>query len=64
MSSDLNDGQGDEMTCCERCWSDAYLRMLSDPSKTQADHYCDLIEERKESPCTPEQQRGERKETK
>jgi hypothetical protein len=40
---------------CEKCWSDAFLRMLADPSRTQTEHYSDLLLERKESPCTPEQ---------
>jgi hypothetical protein len=41
---------------CEKCWGDAYLRTLSDPGKTQAEHYRDLLEERKERPCSPAQQ--------
>jgi hypothetical protein len=41
---------------CEKCWEDAYLRHLSDPSKTQAEHYQDLLTERKDKPCTPEQE--------
>jgi hypothetical protein len=36
---------------CEKCWSDAYLRWMSDPSKTQAEHYKDLIDERQDNPC-------------
>jgi DNA-directed RNA polymerase subunit M/transcription elongation factor TFIIS len=36
---------------CEKCWSDAYSRMLADPSKAQTDHYYDLLEERKDNPC-------------
>lgn len=44
---------------CEKCWGDAYLRSLSQPEKTQAEHYGDLLSERKDNPCTPEQQRGE-----
>ena len=46
------------MSCCEKCWDDAYLRWMSDPSKTQADHYADLLVERKDDPCTLEQQEG------
>jgi hypothetical protein len=41
---------------CEKCWGDAYLRMLSEPSKPQADHYRDLLKEREGNPCTPEEQ--------
>ena len=40
---------------CEKCWSDAYLRALSDPSKDQTDHYFDLLEERKDNPCQQEE---------
>lgn len=37
---------------CEQCWSDAYNRhRFVDPSKSQADHYRDLLEERKDNPC-------------
>jgi len=39
---------------CEKCWADAYLRQMSDPSKLQVEHYRDLIEERKNNPCVPE----------
>ena len=45
---------------CEKCWGDAYIRMMvDDPTKSQADHYRDLLEERKNNPCTPEEQRGQ-----
>ncbi len=37
------------MASCEKCWRDAH----GDP-----DRYRELIEERKENPCTPEQQAG------
>ena len=46
------------MASCEKCWSDAYMRTLSDPMKSQAEHYHNLIIERKDHPCTPEQQAG------
>lgn len=47
------------MSACEKCWGDAYMRMrFVDPSKDQAEHYSDLIRERKDNPCTPEQQAG------
>jgi len=41
---------------CEKCWNDASLRVGSDSSKSQYDHYLDLMDERRETPCTPEQQ--------
>ena len=40
------------MSACEKCWSDAYMRMLTDPSKSQSDHYQHLLEERKDDPCS------------
>lgn len=36
---------------CEKCWSDAYLRMRDKPYKSQYDHYLDLLNERKDNPC-------------
>ena len=39
------------MSACEKCWGDAYMRMLANPSKAQAEHYRDLLEERKDNPC-------------
>lgn len=46
------------MPSCEKCWGDAYTRTHTNPRKSQAEHYHDLIEERKDNPCTPEQQAG------
>jgi hypothetical protein len=43
---------------CERCWGDAYLRYRADPRKSRSDHYHDLLLERKDNPCTPEQEKG------
>ena len=48
------------MSACEKCWGDAYLRTLYNPVKSQADHYRDLLEERKDKPCTPEEQAGKK----
>ena len=46
---------------CEKCWGDAYKRMrFEDPSKTQSEHYRDLLAERVLNPCTKEEQLGER----
>ena len=36
---------------CQQCWDDAYVRMMTNPSKTQMEHYMDLLEERKNNPC-------------
>ena len=47
------------MTVCEKCWADARRRAMKNPYKSVAEHYRDLLRERKANPCTPEQQRGE-----
>jgi len=47
------------MSGCEKCWGDAYMRMMADTSKSQADHYHDLITERKDNPCSPKEQAGQ-----
>jgi len=45
---------------CEKCWSDAFLRAyLSGFVMMQAEAYGQLLEERRDNPCTPEEQRGE-----
>jgi hypothetical protein len=46
------------MSTCEKCWADAYMRMLGEPSKSQTDHYYDLLDERKDNPCTQDEQDG------
>lgn len=46
------------MAVCEKCWADAYMRSIT-TGKCQSDCYLELLEERKDNPCTPEQQRGE-----
>ena len=44
---------------CEKCWSDAYREeRFGPPTLSQADHYKRLLEERKDTPCTLEQQCG------
>jgi hypothetical protein len=45
------------MPACEKCWSDAYIRSLVN-GKPQAENYRDLLEERKDTPCSKEQQMG------
>lgn len=47
------------MACCEKCWVDAYRRSLMRPNKIQAEHYHDLLEERRDNPCSPQEQAGE-----
>lgn len=46
------------MPMCEKCWSDAYYREMANTGKSQPEHYQDLIAERKDNPCTSEQQAG------
>jgi len=45
---------------CEKCWADAFSRWMSNPEKDQAAHYADLLVERKDNPCTHEEQAGQR----
>jgi len=42
------------MSACEKCWSDAH----KEPQFSVAEEYARLIEERKDNPCTPEEQAG------
>jgi len=42
---------------CEKCWADAYRRTWID-GRAQAEHYRELLEERKDTPCSPEEQSG------
>lgn len=46
------------MAMCEKCWEDAYLRMIGN-GKSQADNYMDILEERKDSPCSLQEQAGQ-----
>lgn len=42
---------------CEKCWADAYMLMLRD-GRPQGEHYHELLAERKDNPCTEQEQRG------
>lgn len=42
------------MSACEKCWRDAHRG----PQFDVADEYRRLIEERRDHPCTPEEQAG------
>ena len=46
---------------CEKCWADAYSRMLTNPNRSQASHYADIVFERNVTgtACTPKEQAGE-----
>ena len=43
---------------CEKCWGDAYMLTLCG-TKTQAEYYHQLLAERKDNPCTKEEQEGQ-----
>lgn len=45
---------------CEKCWGDAYYRAFyEDSTKSQAEHYRELLEERIDKPCSLAEQRGD-----
>jgi len=46
------------MSACEKCWGDAYLRSMGS-GKSQPEMYTELVEERKENPCSEKQQVGQ-----
>ena len=51
--------KGEVVASCERCWDDAYIRSCENPMKSQAKHYHDLLKERKDHSCSPEEQAGQ-----
>ena len=44
---------------CEKCWGDAWLRAYTSIGKTQSECYRELLRERKNTPCTPQEQAGQ-----
>jgi hypothetical protein len=42
---------------CEKCWGDAYRRSRC-TGRSQSESYQELLLERKDNPCTPQQQAG------
>jgi hypothetical protein len=46
------------MPACEKCWTDAYSRMLANPDRSQVEHYVMLLAERAGNPCVPRERRG------
>ncbi len=46
------------MATCEKCWEDAYL-ISCGSMKSQTECYYELLEERKDNPCTPKEQAGQ-----
>ena len=51
------------MSACEKCWADAAREyaVRRGAWDSQADVYRRLLDERRDNPCTPEQQRGEQR---
>lgn len=49
-----------KMPGCEKCWNDAYGRSLTDTRKSQVEHLADLLRERKDNPCSPKEQAGDK----
>lgn len=46
------------MPACEKCWGDAYLRHL-ETGGPQDICYHELLEERRDNPCSPKEQAGQ-----
>ena len=44
---------------CEKCWGDAWF-LSQVNGKPQAENYHALLEERKDNPCSPEDQLGDK----
>ena len=47
------------MASCEKCWGDAFMRAVLDVSKSQSEHYMDILRERENNQCSPEEQAGQ-----
>jgi len=43
------------MVMCEKCWNDAYFRMIH-RGGCQTEHYYNLLKERKDNPCSLDEQ--------
>jgi len=48
------------MSVCEKCWGEAYMRMMSNTGKTQSDYYADILHEKELAGivCTESEQKG------
>ena len=46
------------MSACAKCWQDATMRAM-DRGGSITDHYHDLLEERKDKPCSDEEAKHE-----
>ncbi len=47
------------MSSCEKCWADAYRMVMGGNADSQTEAYMQLIEERKDNPCSPKDQAGQ-----
>lgn len=50
------------MSACEKCWSDANARAFMLGGNV-VDHYHDLLDERRDAPCSAAEQRGDVEDT-
>jgi hypothetical protein len=46
------------MASCEKCWVDSYKRSM-ETGKSRSECYFELLEERKDNPCSPQEQAGD-----
>lgn len=46
------------MSACEKCWADASAKAIM-LGGSVTDHYKTLLDERKDAPCSPEEQAGQ-----
>ncbi len=49
------------MSLCEKCWADARLRAAADSARVVMEHYQQLLDERRDKPCTIEEQKGDKR---
>ena len=46
------------MASCEKCWNDAYLQSFG-TGKSQGEVYYEILEKRKNNPCSEKEQAGQ-----
>lgn len=56
MTKMIKDG-GENHGACEKCWGDAYIRART-LGGFQVDRYYELLDERKDNPCSVQEQKG------
>ena len=45
------------MAVCEKCWREARIRAMA-THRSQHECYLEILEEKEDKPCTPEEQKG------